>query len=81
MPINMIRKITRHFGYDLMPVDRADELCFAGRIPYMTDQQRKIIETCRPFTQTSRERLFALVGAVEYVIRNGIPGAMIECGV
>jgi len=35
----------------------------------------------RPFTMTSRERVFALRSAVEYVIGSEIPGAIVECGV
>jgi len=41
----------------------------------------KIIEQVRPFTLTSPERIFALKNAVEYVIRNDIPGDIVECGV
>jgi O-methyltransferase len=41
----------------------------------------KIIEQVRPFTLTSPERIFALKNAVEYVIKNDIPGDIVECGV
>ena len=39
------------------------------------------IKKVRPYTLSSNERLFALIKAVEYVVKAGIPGDMIECGV
>jgi O-methyltransferase len=35
----------------------------------------------QPFTMTSKERVFALSRSVEYVVRSGIAGAIVECGV
>ncbi len=35
----------------------------------------------REFTMTSEERMFALYGAVNYVVRYGIAGDIVECGV
>lgn len=35
----------------------------------------------RPFTLTSRERIVSLSRAVRYVVENGIPGDIVECGV
>jgi len=40
-----------------------------------------LLELCRPFTMTSVERLYSLYKAVEYVIRQNIPGDFVECGV
>ena len=42
---------------------------------------RHIIDRVRPFTMTSDERLQALIDAVRYCVRRGIPGAFAECGV
>lgn len=41
----------------------------------------EIIRAVRPFTITSVSRLFALIEAVRYIIRAGIVGAIVECGV
>ena len=38
-------------------------------------------ETCKPFTMTTTERLYALYKAVEHVISRGIAGDFVECGV
>lgn len=40
-----------------------------------------IAEQVRPFTMTSFERMFALYKSVEYIVKAGIPGDMLECGV
>lgn len=34
-----------------------------------------------PYTMTSPARIAALVSATEYIVRAGIPGAVVECGV
>lgn len=36
---------------------------------------------CKPYTMTSTERMHALYKAVEYVVKNNIPGDFVECGV
>lgn len=41
----------------------------------------QIIETVRPFTLTSPERISALCHSVRHVARHGIPGDIVECGV
>src|SRR5438045_6162334 len=41
----------------------------------------QVIETVRPFTLTSSERISALCHAVRYVTKNKIPGDIVECGV
>lgn len=39
------------------------------------------IRTVRRFTMTGPARLRALIGATEYVVQRGVPGAFVECGV
>lgn len=41
----------------------------------------EIFDRCRPFTMTSPERAFALHGAVDYLVRNSVPGDFVETGV
>lgn len=38
-------------------------------------------QSCRPFTMTSIERMYAAHKAAQYVVQQGIPGAIVECGV
>jgi O-methyltransferase len=47
----------------------------------VTEQERRTISTVLPFTNTSVERIVALMNAVTYITRNRIPGDMAECGV
>lgn len=41
----------------------------------------KLIDRVGDYTMTSRERIFSLESAVRYLVRSGIEGAFIECGV
>jgi O-methyltransferase len=41
----------------------------------------EIIRAVGPYTMTSTERIHALIGAVKHIVRNRIPGDMVECGV
>lgn len=40
-----------------------------------------IYEQAKPYTLTSLERMYAVYQAVEHVVRAGIPGDWVECGV
>jgi O-methyltransferase len=51
-------------------------------IPHDVDRSKSpIVEKVRPYTMTSVERIFHLIAAVEYVVANGMPGSIVECGV
>ena len=51
------------------------------RMPDVPEWQKSIIEKARPFTMTGAERILATIGAVEYIVNQAIPGAIVECGV
>jgi O-methyltransferase len=38
-------------------------------------------EACKPYTRTSVERMYALYQATQYIVRAGVPGSVVECGV
>jgi hypothetical protein len=42
---------------------------------------REIIRRVSPHTQTSWQKLHGLMRATEYIARNDVPGAIVECGV
>lgn len=71
-----IQKALGLFGYRLERV-RSPESVPADFPPEVVET----IEAVRPFTMTSAERISSLVQGVEYVVRNRIPGDMVECGV
>ena len=47
----------------------------------ITDVERQVIDEVRMHTMISAERLLANMDAVEYLVRRGVPGALVECGV
>ena len=40
-----------------------------------------IIRRVTPYTMIGHERLYSLIQATRYVVRHGIPGSLVECGV
>ncbi|MCZ6605849.1 MAG: class I SAM-dependent methyltransferase [Alphaproteobacteria bacterium] len=49
--------------------------------PDYDDKAATIIGLVAPYTMINHERLFALIQASRYIARNGIEGAIVECGV
>lgn len=45
------------------------------------DTLRRTIDTVRPRTMTSPLKVAALIEATRYVVRTGVPGSIVECGV
>jgi O-methyltransferase len=44
-------------------------------------EDRRIIDLALPYTMTGVPRMLALLDAVRYCVRRGVPGAFVECGV
>jgi hypothetical protein len=44
-------------------------------------EDQALVAQVEPFTMTGAERIIQLARAVEYVVRNDVPGAFVECGV
>ena len=73
-----ILKRLNRAGYELVPTPE--------RMPLPPDMAREpgfaaAFERCRPFTMTSPERLFTQFMSVRHVVRHGVPGDVVECGV
>ncbi|MDB4777963.1 TylF/MycF family methyltransferase [bacterium] len=51
------------------------------KVPDATDRQLDILQWVHPYTMTSPERILAVCNAVEYVVRSGVEGSFVECGV
>lgn len=45
------------------------------------DWQRNIHDRVRRMTMTGRDRIYATINATEYVVKHGVPGDIVECGV
>jgi O-methyltransferase len=50
-------------------------------LEHVSDEDRAIVERALPYTMTGVPRLLALIDAVRYCTRRGVPGAFAECGV
>jgi hypothetical protein len=70
----LVKSILHRVGLDLVRTDRSSVAMTFGQ------ENARIIQEVESFTATSPERVDALVEAVRYVIRAGIPGALVECG-
>jgi len=84
----VVQKITREL---LRPFRRLSRGHRSGASPpanaarqYPSDftaEDIAVVEAVRPYTMTSSERVVGLVRAVEYLVRAGISGDIVECGV
>lgn len=72
---DLVRKTIQHLahicGYEITKEIPTD----------FSDQDIQIINSVRPYTMTSTELIFSLIESVRYVIKNNIPGDIVECGV
>lgn len=76
---SMIRPVLQKAGFDII----RHENKVSGFV-YPSDFSTEDIEICeivKPYTMTSPERVNALINAVEYVVKNGLDGSFVECGV
>ncbi len=73
----LVQRALRTVGYELrrFPSSRPDAL------KDLSEQERRTVNAVLPLTNTSVERIAALINAVTYITRNRIPGDMAECGV
>jgi len=72
---NLTKKIIKKSGYEIrrnvgkeFPID-------------FNEIDIEIIKSVKPYTLTSVERCFALIQAVNYIVKNKIIGDIVECGV
>lgn len=73
-----LRNFLRKLGYDIVSYKKNQERAFPSDF---SEEDIRIIQEVKPFTLTSRERIFSLLRAVDYVESHQIPGAFVECGV
>jgi hypothetical protein len=68
------RRIDGRTGYDFIKCQRNIPVDFEKDVI-------NIIRSVRPYTMTTPDRLYALINAVKYIVKNNIPGDIVECGV
>lgn len=74
-----IKPLLRNFGIDV--VRYRDPKLGVKLPPDFDEESTRIFRAVEPFTMTGPERVYALLRAVEYVVRYNIPGDFVECGV
>jgi len=72
----IIKKVFNQIGFEIHKKGTMQE--FPIDFDNITTE---IIKSIKPFTLTSKERNFALIEAVKYIINHEIPGDIVECGV
>ncbi|MCU1427043.1 MAG: putative methyltransferase [Actinomycetia bacterium] len=79
LPNLVIRRVRDRFR----PQRRSAEVASAGVAPGPIEAAGdvEIVTRCAPFTMTSPERIHAVLVAVAYCTRRGVPGDFAECGV
>ncbi|MDD9936095.1 MAG: class I SAM-dependent methyltransferase [Myxococcales bacterium] len=77
LPRRIIRRLVRRGPEDAPPATGSEDTPPAGVEPAHVEIHQKV----QDFTMTSPERVYALCDAVGYIVKNGIEGALVECGV
>ena len=73
----VIDRTARRFGLQVSRVSSAHD-----RLPGdATAADAAVIAALRPYSMTSAERLWTVLNAVRYVVAEGVPGDIVECGV
>jgi hypothetical protein len=73
----LIHRFFRLFGLDVIHFPPRETI----RPSDFRDDEAEIVQAVRSWTLTGPERIYALIQAVRYISRNGIAGAVVECGV
>lgn len=73
----LIRRLLAQTGWEL--TRRADREAMA--LADLSDADRAIVARVEPFTMTSLDRRASLIGAIDHIVRHGIAGDIVECGV
>jgi len=75
--MRLIQRALAPFGIELTTAAQRSDAALAD----LSAADRAIVDRVEPFTMTSLARRASLVGAIDHVVRHGIEGAIVECGV
>jgi O-methyltransferase len=82
-PKKTIKRIANLLGYKISKLSGGDRYKALDYDPII-DRDKDFISIyrkCKKYTMTSKERMYALYKATEYVVNSKIPGDFVECGV
>lgn len=77
----IIKGVIRRAGFDLVRYHPNAELQAHASLQDLTPCEARIVESVKPYTLTSAERIVALLNAVRHITEQSIPGDIAECGV
>jgi hypothetical protein len=69
----LVKRIANRFGLDIVPVQRVPS--------DLTRADRELVAFVRPYTMTSPDRIVGLANATRWLVGQGVPGDVVECGV
>jgi O-methyltransferase len=72
----LVGKIMQNMGYGIVRLNKPKQLP-----PDFDPLHQAIYSKVKDNTMTSPERIYSLIEAVQYIGKNRIPGAIVECGV
>ena len=75
--MRLIQRALAPFGLELTTAAQRSDAALAD----LSVADRAIVDRVDPFTMTSPARRASLIGAIDHVVRHGIEGAIVECGV
>ncbi len=76
MLIRLVNKVIKKFGYVIKDITIPAPIDISSEKEFLA-----LYEKCKPYTQTSIERLYSLYQSCLYVIDNDLKGDLVECGV
>ncbi|MGI8787346.1 MAG: TylF/MycF/NovP-related O-methyltransferase [Pyrinomonadaceae bacterium] len=76
----LIKKALNRFGLEFTKNNSSNDALFEN-FPDLSDTERQIVLSVKPYTMTSVERIVCLINAVSYIADNKIAGDIAECGV
>lgn len=76
-----IQDVLRKVGYRIAGYSAAKEKSTLEFPPDFEPADIEIIRKVRKYTMTSNERIVALISAVRHIVKNDVPGDIVECGV
>jgi O-methyltransferase len=76
-----LRRAARLTGYDIVRYHAGATAVPRTHPQDFTPHHIAILNQTAPYTLTSPERIFSLIEAVSHVVRQNVPGAIVECGV
>ena len=75
---SLLNSLAKKFGYEIIPAYALELKRFPLGMP---DKQKQMISKLDNFTMSSYISIAVLIDAIQYLIKNNIPGDIVECGI